>query len=136
MGRGYYSVGPGYWFTWFPTDAIEISGTGVYLINAKNDETNYDSGNELSFDYGVGYDVVPGWQIGASGYLYKQIVDDTQNGQILGDGNRGQAVAIGPFFRYHPSKDWGITFKWQHEALVENRTSGDRLFLQFSVKLW
>jgi hypothetical protein len=51
-------------------------------------------------------------------------------------GNRGQAVAVGPFIRYHPSRDWGITFKWQHEYLVENRPSGNRFFLQFALKLW
>jgi len=134
--RGYYSAGPGYWFTWFPTDAIEVSGTGVYLINGKNSDTNYKSGNELSFDYGVGYGLTHAWQIGASGYLYKQIADDKQNGQTVADGNRGQAVAIGPFLRYHPSKDWGITLKWQHETSVENRTRGDRIFLQFALKLW
>jgi len=135
VSRGYYSAGPGYWFTWFPNENIEVSGTGVILINGENPKTNYDSGNEVSFDYGLGYSVTPAWQIGASGYLYKQITDDKQNGQIVGDGNRGQAVAIGPFLRYHPSKNWGIALKWQHESLVENRTRGDRIFLQFALKL-
>jgi hypothetical protein len=54
---------------------------------------------------------------------------------VVADGNQGRAVGIGPFIRYHPSPDWGITLKWQHETLVENRASGDRVFPQFAVKL-
>ena len=50
---------------------------------------------------------------------------------VVGDGNRGQAVAFGPALRWHPhDKPYGITLKWQHEELVENRASGDRILLQ------
>lgn len=135
-GRGYYAIGPSYWFTWFPIDEIEVSGALIYLINFKNRETNYTSGDELSFDYNLGYSLTPAWQIGVSGYLYKQIADDEQNGRVVGDGNRGQAVGVGPFVRYHPSKNWGITLKWQHEEAVENRASGERIFLQFAVQFF
>jgi hypothetical protein len=133
--RGYYSLGLQYWFTWYPTDDIEVSGTPVYLVNAKNRDSDYKSGDELSFDYSVGYATTPVWQIGVNGNVYKQLTDDRQNGQVVADGNRGQVAAIGPFIRYHPSGDWGITLKWQHECWVENRTRGDRIFLQFALKL-
>ena len=134
--RGYYAAGPAYLFTWLPTDAVEVSGSLIYLINQRNRDTNYRSGNEVSFDYGLGYGLNPAWQVGANGYLYKQVTDDKQNGQVFGDGNRGQVVAIGPFIRYHPSPDWGITFKWQREARVENKTRGDRFFLQVALRLF
>ncbi len=135
-GRGYFSIGPSYWFTWFPIEQIEVSGALIYLFNLENSETNYTSGNELSFDYNLGYSVTAAWQIGASGYLYKQITDDEQNGRVVGDGNRGQVVAVGPFLRYHPSKNFGIVLKWQHEEAVKNRTSGERIFLQFALQLF
>ena len=134
--RGYYSLGLQYWFTWYPTDDIEVSGTPVILFNQKNHDTNYKSGDELSFDYAVGYAITPIWQLGLNGNVYKQLTDDKQNGQVVADGNRGQVAAIGPYIRYHPSPDWGITLKWQHETWVENRTRGDRIFLQFAHKLW
>jgi hypothetical protein len=134
--RNYYSLGLQYWFTWYPTDDIEVSGTPCYLFNAKNRDTDYKSGDELTFDYAVGYEATPAWQIGVNGNVYKQLTDDRQNGQVVPGGNRGQAVAIGPFVRYHPSPDWGVTLKWQHESWVENRTPGDRIFLQFALKLW
>jgi hypothetical protein len=134
--RGYYSIGPSYWFTWLPIDEIEVSGALIYLINCENPDTNYVSGHELSFDYNLGYALTPAWQIGASGYLYKQVMDDEQNGRVVGDGNRGQVVAIGPFVRYRPSKNLGIVLKWQHEEAVKNRTSGDRVFFQFALQLF
>lgn len=134
-GRGYYAVGPSYWFSWFPIEEIEISGALIYLINFENPDTHYSSGHELSFDYNLGYWLTRDWEIGASGYLYKQIMDDERNGSVVGDGNRGQAVAFGPALRWHPhNKNYGITLKWQHEELVENRTSGERIFLQTAIQ--
>jgi hypothetical protein len=134
-GRGYYAIGPSYWFSWFPIDEIEVSGALIYLINLENPETNYDSGNEISFDYNLGYFLTRDWEIGASGYIYKQVLDDEQNGRVVGDGNQGQVVAVGPALRWHPhDKNYGITLKWQHEELVENRASGERFFLQFALQ--
>lgn len=134
-GRGYLAVGPAYLATWIPTDATEVSVSSIYLYNYKNSDTNYRSGREVSIDYGLGYALTPAMQLGVSGYLYKQVSDDVQNGQPVAGGNLGRAFALGPFIRYHPSKDWGITLKWQHESSVENRAAGDRIFLQIAVKL-
>jgi len=136
ISTGYYSAAPAYWITWLPNDDIEVSGSLVYLFNFKNSETNYRSGQEINLDYGLGYAMTPALQIGFNGYLYRQVTDDVVNGAVAADGNRGRALAIGPFIRYHPSRDWGIALKWQHEYLVENRASGNRFFLQFTLKIW
>jgi hypothetical protein len=130
--RGYYSGGPAYFFTWFPTDETEVSVSSIYLYNWKNPDTQYQSGQEVNIDYGLGYAVTPAWQGGVSGYYYQQVTDDKLNGVAVPGGNRGRAVAIGPFVRYHPSAQWGITFKWQWETLVQNRPEGNRFFLQFA----
>ncbi len=133
--RGYWAIGPSYWFTWLPIEQIEVSGALIYLINFENPDTNYSSGNELSFDYNLGYWITRDWQLGASGYAYKQLADDERNDQTVGDGNRGQVVAVGPMLRWHPhGKNYGITLKWQHEEWVENRTKGERFFLQAAVQ--
>ena len=133
--RGYYTIAPAYFFTWFPTPGIEVSGNATYLFNLKNRETRYRSGDEIALDYGVGYALGDAWQIGASGYVYQQVGNDEQNGRIVAEGNRGKTVAIGPFVRYRDAAGWGIVFKWQHELSVENKTAGDRLWLQFALKL-
>ena len=133
--RGYDAVGPAYFLTWFPNDRTEVSISSVYLYNWTNSHTNYQSGQEINVDYGVGYHVTPALQLGASGYLYKQVTDDRLNGQAVAGGNRGQALAIGPFVRWHPSDRWGVTFKWQAETSVRNRAEGNRFFLQIALQL-
>lgn len=131
VGRGYVAIGPSYWFSWFPIEEIEVSGALIYLINFENPESNYCSGNEISFDYNLAYTVMKDWQVGISGYAYKQVTDDERNGVVVADGNRGQVVAFGPAVRWHPhNKPYGITLKWQHEELVENRASGERILVQ------
>ena len=133
--RGYFSIGPSYWFTWFPIEQLEVSAAIVYLFNFENPDTNYLSGQELSMDYNLAYAIARDWQLGVSGYAYKQITDDEIHDVTVADGNRGQAVGFGPALRWHPhNKGYGVTLKWQHEELVENRTSGERFFLQFALQ--
>jgi hypothetical protein len=54
----------------------------------------------------------------------------------VGDGNRGQVVAIGPFLRYFVGKDWGVTLKWLIEGDARNRSQGNRLLLQIALSLF
>ena len=135
-GRGNYAIAPAYWITWYPVDEVEVDWNVFYLYNFKNQDTNYRGGNEISMDYALGYAITPTWQAGVSGYGCKQVTDDLLNGNNVTGGNRGRVVGVGPYLRYHPDKDWGITFKWQTETLVENRTKGNRFLLQFALKLW
>ncbi|MGZ5552161.1 MAG: SphA family protein [Chthoniobacterales bacterium] len=133
--RGYYAVGPSYWFTWYPIEQIEISAATIYLFNFENPDTNYRSGQELSMDYFVGYYLTKDWEAGISGYAYKQVTNDEVNDIKFGDGNKGQVVAFGPTLRWHPhDKNYGFVVKWQHEELVENRTKGERFFFQATVQ--
>jgi hypothetical protein len=134
LSSGYVSLAPHYWVTWFPRPDIEVDGSFVYLINQKNHDTQYKSGNEFSMDYAVGYTPFPHWQFGASGYAYKQLLDDKVNGVAIPGGNRGRVFAIGPYVRYAAEGPWGVTLKWQRESAVQNRAKGDRLFLQFAYR--
>jgi hypothetical protein len=133
---GFWSVAPAYFVTWLPNDRVEVSGSFVYLYNFKNEATNYKSGQEFNVDYGLGYALSPAWQTGLSGYYYQQTTDDELNGSDVAGGNRGRALALGPFLRFRPSKDYGVVFKWQKEFDVQNRASGDRFYLQFSAQAW
>lgn len=129
-GRGYLSWGPAYLATWYPVPTVELSAGGIYLHNQRNPDTGYRSGRELSVDYGLGYAATPSMQVGLSGYVYRQVGDDEVRGVTVTGGNRGRALAAGPFVRYSSGSGWGVTLKWQHETGVRNRASGDRLFLQ------
>ncbi|KAB0488401.1 MULTISPECIES: transporter [Pseudomonas] len=128
-GRNTWSYGPWYSFTAYPIDNLEISSKMVYFVNTKNDATNYKSGDEFNADYNIGYNVTKEWQVGVNGYIYKQITDDEQNGETYLDGNKGQVFAIGPAVKYQ-TPQWGFAMKWQHEMKVENRSEGDRFWVQ------
>lgn len=134
VGRNYWGAAPSWYFSWFPSEPWEVSGSAFYHVNGKNDDTDYRSGREAAFDWGIGYSPAPGWQFGANGYFYRQVTNDEQGGHVVGDGNRGKAIAIGPFLRYY-GKGWGATFKWQHETEIANRAKGERFYLQVMVRL-
>nr|WP_237882520.1 transporter [Pseudomonas sp. PGPR40] len=134
-GRNVWTYGPWYAFTAFPIPDLEISSKLSYLISGTNDATHYRSGKEFNADYNIAYNVTPHWQFGMSGYLYKQLSDDQRNGLTYNDGNRGQVVAFGPLIKYQ-TPEIGVVLKWQHETAVENRASGDRIWLQLAYKFW
>ncbi|MBS0452516.1 MAG: transporter [Proteobacteria bacterium] len=54
---------------------------------------------------------------------------------VNGDGNRGRASAIGPYFTYVFSKKFTLSVKVQSEFNVRNRPEGTRLWLQTRIDL-
>ncbi len=135
-GLGYSTYAPEVAVT-YVTKQWEVSLDGHYDFNTKNTATNYQSGSFGDVDYIVGYRPLPtlrGLQLGISGYYLKQVQDDTQNGVVVGNGNRGQVFGYGPLVRYDIGHG-GLILKWQHETAVENRTRGDRVWFQFAIPL-
>lgn len=128
-GRNNWAYGPWYSFTAYPFEQLEVSSKMIYLVNESNSATHYRSGNEFNADYNIGFNITREWQVGVNGYLYKQLGDDEQRGDTVGDGNRGRAVAFGPSIKYQ-TPQIGLVLKWQHETLVENRAKGDRIWAQ------
>ena len=134
IGRNYWSVQPVYAATWLGDSGIEVSGKFMYDFNAENNDTDYRSGQEFHFDYGVGYHAGP-WTLGVGGYYYKQTTDDKQHGSKVGpDGNRGQVFAIGPALKYDFSK-LSLEARYQKEMDVENRPEGYKLWLKLVLPL-
>lgn len=135
VSTGFAAASPVYFLTWFPDEKVEVDAAAFYMFNGKNRETNYRSGQEFSVDYAAGYNVNPVAQVGINGYVYRQTTDDTLDGNVVRDGNRGGAFSIGPFVRLRPAQNWGIVFKWQIETWTDNRPRGNRFFLQMGVLL-
>ena len=138
IALNHWSFGPEAGITWFPTKRVQVSLQSIAEFNTQNDATKYKSGAAISFDYGLDYQPLvqfDRFHVGVGGYAYQQVTDDRVNGRVYNNGNRGRAFAIGPQIRY----DWrlgGIVFKWQKEFAVENRTAGDRFWIQFAVPLF
>lgn len=137
-GLNHWSFGPEAGVTWFPTSRIQTSLQGIMEFNTQNDATKYKSGTAISFDYSLDYQPLAQFtkfHVGVGGYAYQQFTDDTVNGRVFNNGNRGRVIAIGPQIRY----DWklgGIVAKWQKEFAVENRPAGDRFWIQFAVPIF
>lgn len=131
LGRNYTAVSFSQGNSLFPTKDTHIGFAANYIIGNKNSLTNYQSGDEFILDWSMGYEITRDFAVDITGYYYKQITNDYRGGVLVnGDGNKGQAVGIGPQirFKFHPG---AITLKWHTEMAVQNRAQGNRFWLQF-----
>ena len=131
LGRNYTAFGFSQGNSLFPTKDTHIGFVTNYIIGNKNPATNYQSGDEFILDWSMGYEITRDFAVDISGYYYKQITNDYRAGVLVnGDGNKGQAVGIGPQirFKFHPG---AISFKWHTEIAVQNRAQGNRFWVQF-----
>jgi len=130
IGTNYYSFEPIFAFTYLSQGGFEVSAKLMYNIKTRNDDTDYESGDEFHMDYLIGQHF-GSWAVGIGGYYLKQTTDDTLNGQTVGpDGNRGQVFAFGPAVKYDYQ---GMSFvgTWDYETDAENRFQGNKLFFKF-----
>jgi hypothetical protein len=133
IGRNYWQIAPFYAVTWLP-DRWQLSGKLRYGVNGKNEDTDYKSGNELTFEYSAGYAITPGVVLGVNGYIYRQMTDDRQGGaSVNGNGNRGRVNAIGPFVSFSVTPKVSVMAKLQAEYGARNRPEGTRLWLQTKI---
>lgn len=133
IGRNYYTFEPAVSITYHDPQGMEFSVKLMYDTSTKNDDTNYQSGDEFHFDFAAGWNI-DNWSVGVAGYYDKQLSDDKQNGLVVGDGNRGEVFAIGPSFKYQ----YGMTTflaTWHKEFNAENRPEGDKLWINFIMPL-
>ena len=134
IGRNYYGLGPSYSVTWLPRQGVDVSAKVRYGMSTTNKETNYRSGDELTFEFGGNFLVDRSIQIGATGYAYVQTTDDKQNGAIVnGNGNRGRVFALGPSMAYIFTPKVALIAKVQFEFEARNRSEGTRVWLQMKL---
>ena len=75
LGHGAIDLGGGY--TYFNhTTGTEFSGVGGFTYNFKNPDTQYQSGVDFHFDWGVSQFLSKQVFVGFVGYGYQQITDD------------------------------------------------------------
>lgn len=134
IGVNYASVEPILAASYLGQNGWELSTKFMYNIKGKNDDTDYRSGNEFHMDYLVGRNFGP-WGLGVSGYYLKQTTNDRQAGAVVGDGNKGQVFSYGPSVKYTTRTGTSFIGQWQHEANVENRTGGDKVWFKLILPL-
>ncbi len=128
IGRNYWGVQAAYAASWVNPTGWNADIKVMYDYNFENDDTDYQSGQELHFDYSLGYGVSPNWVVGVGGYGYKQTTGDEVNGVDIG--NKGQAFAIGPSIKYDNGQGFFLSMKYQKEMAVENRPEGDAFWIK------
>ncbi|WP_221793940.1 SphA family protein [Oceanobacter mangrovi] len=129
IGRNHWAIQPVLGVSHIDPAGFNYDFKGMYTYNLRNSATDYKDGQELIVDYALGWGVGNGLTAGIGGYLYKQVTDDTSNGDTVKDA-RGQTLAIGPSVRYDSGEGWFATFKYQQETRVKNRSEGGALWLK------
>jgi hypothetical protein len=104
-----------------------------HIYNTENDETDYQTGQELHLDVALNQFLSESFAIGLQGFYLKQITGDSGRGAKLGD-FKAEAAGIGPALLW--SRDIGnqnVIFiaKWLHEFHAEKRLEGDHIYLSF-----
>jgi hypothetical protein len=134
MGHGAIDIGGGY--TYFnPVTGDEFSGVAGFTYNFKNPDTQYQSGIDFHFDWGVSHFLSKQVFVGFVGYAYQQVTDDFGQPAVLG-GFRSRVLGIGPQLGYiFPVGDMQgfLGLKGYGEFDAANRPSGWNTWLTFAI---
>ncbi len=114
-----------------------------YVINGPDHVTNYHSGNEFFWQFDAQQELPHRKaSIGVTGFYYKQITNDTQNGVVYvspnADGTpdvgyKGRALDLGPQVTFPWGKHGALVVKWDHDMLVQNKPRGNAFWFQFGI---
>ena len=129
IGRNTWAIEPLYILSYI--DPVGFNGDikAGYIVNRRNTDTNYTSGQEFHFDYALGWGLGNGFTAGVGGYYYQQATDDKLAGTTLVN-RKGRTFAVGPSVKYDSGKGWFVTLKWQKETASQNRAQGNALWLK------
>lgn len=137
------NLGLNYW-TFDPTIGItysdENSGFNFTVlsgitVNSENKATNYKSGSVLHVEASVQQLFKAGdglFGIGANGFVYEQITDDSGAGALLG-AFRGRTAGIGPvvtYIRQLGKTTLALELRWLPELYATRRLEGDSIWFK------
>jgi hypothetical protein len=134
MGRNYTSYDTDIGFTWLDEkNGHEVSFIAGYLINTRNKETNYKTGNEFHIDFALNQFFSQSFGVGVTGYYYRQMTKDTSDADPAMDGYKSSSAGVGPAIMFGITKDVQVIAKWIHEYHAKNRFKGDWATISLSV---
>jgi hypothetical protein len=126
VGRNYWAFDTSLAMTWMNKKGTEISITPGILFNAKNNATDYQSGNEFHVDVALNQFLAKNFAVGLHGYYYSQVSDDNGSGAKLG-GFRGRSLGFGPAILWAPKAGKGnlsVVVKLLRDVDDANRMRG------------
>lgn len=145
IGHGAIDAGGGYTYLNQKT-GLEFSAVAGLTYNFKNSETNYRSGVDSHLDWALSQFVSESWQIGAVGYVYYQLSNDTyptdgvvgEARQRLLGGFKSRVASVGPEVGYvfKIGKQTGyLNLRGYKEFWAQNRVEGYALFATINLPL-
>ncbi|MGI9319192.1 MAG: SphA family protein, partial [bacterium] len=134
-GLNYYSIDTNFALTYLnPETGKDLSFNVGYIYNTDNDDTDYQTGEEIHVDVALNQFLSETTAIGLHGFYLKQITGDSGEGALLGD-FKAEAAGIGPGLLWGArigNQDVSFIAKWLHEFDAENRLEGDHVMLSFA----
>jgi len=138
ISRNYWALDSQLALTWLhPRHGLEISAKGGFIVNSRNEDTDYRTGDEVHLDGLAALHLSGRLSLGAVWYYYDQVSADTGSGAQLGD-FEGRAFAAGPILRcLLPllSRNLALTAKWLHEFYTRDRFAGDYIYICIATRL-
>jgi hypothetical protein len=135
IGHGAFDAGGGY--TYFnPQTGYEFSSVVGLTYNFMNNDTQYQSGIDMHWDWGASRFVNPEWQIGLVGYAYQQLSCDSGSGDRVGC-FRSRVIGIGPqighVFKISDGYKGYVNLKGYGEFAAAHRPEGWNVWLTFAI---
>ncbi|OLQ72195.1 hypothetical protein BIT28_24545 [Photobacterium proteolyticum] len=135
-GLNYWSFDTNFAITYLnPETGHDFSFNLGHIYNTENEDTNYQTGQEIHLDLALNQFFSDSFAVGIHGFYLKQVTGDSGSGALLGD-FKAEAVGVGPALLWNTKiSNQYVSFiaKWLHEVNAENRLRGEHLFLSFSV---
>jgi hypothetical protein len=109
LGIGHGAIDAGGGYTYFnPETGREASATLGFTYNFENTDTDYKNGVDMHLDWGASQFLNEHFFVGAVGYYYQQLTDDS-----------GSGATLGPFksrARCGGATDWLSVPDWRQDA--------------------
>ena len=105
----------------------EVSVAPGIIFNTKNNDTDYQTGDEFYLDFTANQFLSETFALGVRGYYYNQFTGDSGSGARLGD-FQGESFGLGPGFIWFPEFAEGklaVLGKWIHDFDATNRFESD-----------
>lgn len=132
VAQGYTSFQPGFGYRYNNPQGLDAGATVRFLLNMKNQDTNYKSGTALVVDYMAGWNFGP-WKLGVVGGYAYQFDGDRVGGVDIG--YRFEEFKVGPSIAYNFGPAI-VNLNYQQDVYVKNGAKTGAFWLNIAAPLW
>jgi hypothetical protein len=135
IGKNKFAFDPNFSLTYLnPSNGIEVSGSVGMTFNLVNSATDYLTAPEFHLEGTIAQHLPGGWIVGATGYFYQQVAEDSGAGAAnfkAATGSRSlraSVLGIGPAIQFSTKVDdvgVSLTFRYLHEFEARRRFESD-----------